>query len=91
MQPGTFLLGQFRSGGEPVLRTPRAGASRSRSRTREAYSHEVISAGFWPGGGEVKGPAFYSYTAPAPAGIEKNRYAPKRFLSSEAFGIHPHV
>ncbi|MDQ6665166.1 MAG: DUF5996 family protein, partial [Acidobacteriota bacterium] len=33
--------------------------------TREGYSHEVISAGFWPGGGEVKGPAFYSYTAPS--------------------------
>ncbi len=29
--------------------------------TREAYSHEVSSAGFWPGGGDIKGPAFYSY------------------------------
>ena len=37
--------------------------------TREAYSHEVISHGFWPGGGDVKGPAFYSYTAPEPAGL----------------------
>ena len=36
--------------------------------TREAYSHEVISAGFWPGGGEIKGPAFYTYAAPEPAG-----------------------
>jgi hypothetical protein len=34
--------------------------------TREAYSHEVSSAGFWPGGGEIKGPAFYSYAAPEP-------------------------
>ena len=34
--------------------------------TREAYSHEVISAGFWPGGGSIDGPAFYSYTAPEP-------------------------
>ncbi len=44
--------------------------------TREAYSHEVISAGFWPGGGEMKGPAFYSYTSPAPAGVDKQRIGP---------------
>jgi hypothetical protein len=37
--------------------------------TSEAYSHECISAGFWPGGGAIPGPAFYSYTAPQPAGI----------------------
>ena len=36
--------------------------------TREAYSHECSSAGFWPGGGEITGPAFYSYAAPAPQG-----------------------
>lgn len=38
--------------------------------TREAYSHEVISAGFWPGGGDVKGPAFYAYAAPEPEGFK---------------------
>jgi hypothetical protein len=37
--------------------------------TREAYSHECSSAGFWPGGGEITGPAFYSYAAPEPAGF----------------------
>jgi hypothetical protein len=37
--------------------------------TREAYSHEVSSAGFWPGGGAVDYPAFYSYAYPAPAGF----------------------
>lgn len=37
--------------------------------TREAYSHEVISHGFWPGGGDIKGAAFYSYTAPEPEGL----------------------
>jgi hypothetical protein len=36
--------------------------------TREAYSHECCSAGFWPGSGEITGPAFYSYAAPAPPG-----------------------
>jgi Family of unknown function (DUF5996) len=37
---------------------------------REAYSHEVISAGFWPGGGDVKGAAFYAYAAPEPPGFK---------------------
>jgi Family of unknown function (DUF5996) len=36
--------------------------------TSEAYSHECSSLGWWPGGGEVKGPAFYSYMAPEPPG-----------------------
>lgn len=37
--------------------------------TREAYSHEVISFGFWAGDANVREPAFYSYTAPAPDGL----------------------
>ncbi len=36
--------------------------------TREAYSHECISAGWWPGGGVVDEPAFYAYAYPEPAG-----------------------
>ena len=44
--------------------------------TREAYSHEVISAGFWPGNGGFGAPAFYSYTAPAPAGLAQQRLQP---------------
>jgi hypothetical protein len=49
--------------------------------TREAYSHECISAGFWPGLG-YGSPAFYSYTAPAPAGLEQQTIAPG-FYSKE--------
>jgi hypothetical protein len=45
--------------------------------TREAYSHEVSSAGFWPGGGDIKGPAFYSYAAPEPPGFAKEPALPK--------------
>jgi len=41
-----------------------------------AYSHEVCSAGFWPGGGAVDGPAFYSYTIPQPAGLEEAQVRP---------------
>lgn len=44
--------------------------------TREGYSHEVISAGFWPGSGPITAPAFYSYTAPAPPGLDGARVAP---------------
>jgi hypothetical protein len=44
--------------------------------TREAYSHEAISHGFWPGGGPVPGPAFYSYTAPEPPGLKEAKIGP---------------
>ena len=44
--------------------------------TSEAYSHECSSIGWWPGGGEVKGPAFYAYTAPEPAGYGAQRVRP---------------
>ena len=45
--------------------------------TREAYSHEVISAGWWPGGGGVDGPAFYAYAAPEPSGFAQQRIRPE--------------
>ncbi len=41
-----------------------------------AYSHECSSAGFWPGGGAVNGPAYYAYTVPPPTGIEKAAVRP---------------
>ena len=47
---------------------------------QEAYSHEVSSAGFWPGGGEIKGPAFYSYTSPEPAGMKAYSIRPEKAL-----------
>ncbi len=43
--------------------------------TQEAYSHEVISHGFWPGGNGVQA-AFYSYTAPEPPGLSKSTLKP---------------
>ncbi len=45
--------------------------------TQEAYSHEVSSAGFWAGGGDIKGPAFYSYAAPEPAGFAERPVRPQ--------------
>ena len=53
--------------------------------TREAYSHEVSSVGFWPGSGDMKEPAFYSYTVPAPEGFKDARVAP------EAAYFHPQL
>ncbi len=44
--------------------------------TRDAYSHEVSSAGYWPGGGPFAHPAFYSYAYPEPAGFAEAKVAP---------------
>jgi len=45
--------------------------------TREAYSHEVISHGFWPGGGAVDEAVFYAYAAPEPDGFPKAPVRPQ--------------
>ena len=46
--------------------------------TREAYSHEVSSAGFWPGGPALPEPIFYSYAYPEPEGFKDARVGPER-------------
>jgi hypothetical protein len=53
---------------------------------REAYSHEVSSAGFWPGGNGTDYPLFYSYAYPQPAGLQQALIQPKAALFSEALG-----
>ncbi len=54
---------------------------------REAYSHEVSSAGFWPGGGgPVDYPAFYSYAYPAPAGFAAATVKPAAAFFSQELG-----
>lgn len=68
---GSFDLAVSRFSGRRAPERPGADAI-----TREAYSHEVISAGFWPGGGTVDGPAFYSYTVPEPEGYAQSRVQP---------------
>jgi hypothetical protein len=45
--------------------------------TREAYSHEVISAGFWPGGNGFEEAAFYAYAYPSPDGLANQTIAPE--------------
>jgi len=68
---GSFDLAVTRFSGRRAPERP--GADRI---TREAYSHEVISAGWWPGGSGVEGPAFYCYAVPAPARLESSRVLP---------------
>jgi uncharacterized protein DUF5996 len=77
---GSFDLAVTRFSGRRA--PPREGADPI---TREAYSHEVISAGFWPGGGDIKGAAFYAYAAPEPAGFAQAEAQP-----SSAF-YHPEM
>jgi len=67
---GSFDLAVTRFSGRRAPERPGAD-----SITREAYSHEVSSVGFWPGSGTINGPAFYSYAAPEPQGF---REAPVR-------------
>ena len=50
----------------------------------EAYSHEESSAGFWPGGGGIEYPAFYSYAYPEPAAFKAAAVRPKAAFYSEA-------
>jgi len=44
--------------------------------TREAYSHEVLSVGWWPGGGDIQQPMFYAYGAPQPLGFRESPVRP---------------
>ena len=61
---GSFDIAVTRFSGRPA--PPREGPAFM----REAYSHEVISHGFWPGSAPVLEPAFYAYAVPEPAGFD---------------------
>ena len=50
---------------------------------REAYSHEVSSCGFWPGGGSAPYPAFYAYAYPEPAGFSSAPVRPEAAFYSD--------
>ena len=79
---GSFDLAVTRFSGRPA--PAREGADRI---TREAYSHEVISAGFWPGNGGFGDAAFYRLSAaPAPAGLDKTTIRPASARYDTALG-----
>ena len=76
---GSFDLAVTRFSGRPAPERP--GADRI---TKEAYSHEVSSVGWWPGGGDIASPMFYSYAAPEPPGFNESPARPaKAFYSAQ--------
>lgn len=73
---GSFDLAVTRFSGRPAPLHPGGVPGLPDDVTREAYSHEVSSAGFWPGGAGIDYPAFYSYAYPAPPGFADARAEP---------------
>ncbi len=73
---GSFDLAVTRFSGRRAPLHPGGVPHLSDAVAREAYSHEVSSAGFWPGGGAVDDAAFYSYAYPAPPGFDKAAVRP---------------
>ena len=78
---GSFDLAVTRFSGRPAPPRPDADVI-----TREAYSHEVISHGWWPGQGPLGKPAFYSYTAPAPEGLADAKIQPPQAYYAKDLG-----
>jgi hypothetical protein len=78
---GSFDLAVTRFSGRRAPERPGADAM-----TREAYSHEVSSVGFWPGGGDVKDAAFYSYTVPEPQGFKEAPVRPNASYYEKQLG-----
>src|SRR5436309_696063 len=83
---GSFDLAVTRFSGRPAPPHPGGVPNLPDAIAREAYSHEVSSAGFWPGGGAIDYPAFYSYAYPAREGFAVARVRPEAAFWSKDFG-----
>ena len=84
---GSFDLAVTRFSGRPAPRHPGGVPHLADAVAQEAYSHEVSSAGFWPGGGgPIDYAAFYSYAYPAPEGFSAARVLPKEAFFSKELG-----
>jgi hypothetical protein len=83
---GSFDLAVTRFSGRRAPRHPGGVPNLPDAVASEAYSHEVSSAGFWPGSGAVDYPAFYSYAYPEPAGFRATKVKPEAAFFSEAVG-----
>ena len=83
---GSFDLAVTRFSGRRAPPHPGGVPGLPDSVAREAYSHEVSSAGFWPGGGAIDYPAFYSYAYPAPEGFAAARVEPSDAFFSKELG-----
>jgi len=73
---GSFALAVTRFSGRSAPLHPGGFPALPDEITREAYSHGVSSAGFWPGGGGLDEPAFYSYAYPVPSGFADANVTP---------------
>nr|WP_322743597.1 DUF5996 family protein [Romeria gracilis] len=81
---GSFDLAVTRFSGRHAPEHPGGVPNMADWVTREAYSHEVSSCGFWPGGGAVAEPVFYAYAYPAPEGFQDYPVQPQEaFYSSD--------
>ena len=83
---GSFDLAVTRFSGRRAPRHPGGVPHLPDEVAAEAYSHEVSSAGFWPGSGAIDYPAFYSYAYPEPAGFRTTAVRPDAAFFSEALG-----
>jgi len=84
---GSFDLAVTRFSGRTAPRHPGGVPNLPNSVAQEAYSHEVSSAGFWPGGGgPVDYAAFYSYAYPAPDGFASAKVKPPEAFFSKELG-----
>jgi hypothetical protein len=83
---GSFDLAVTRFSGRSAPRHPGGVPNLPDAVAQEAYSHEVSSAGFWPGGGAIDYPAFYSYAYPAPEGFSVARVKPDAAFFSKDLG-----
>jgi len=84
---GSFDLAVTRFSGRRAPRHPGGVPHLPDAVAREAYSHEVSSAGFWPGGGGmIDFPAFYSYAYPAPDGFGAAKVSPSAAYFSKELG-----
>ena len=79
---GSFDLAVTRFSGRRAPEHPGGVPNMADWVTREAYSHEVSSCGFWPGGGSVEEPVFYAYAYPTPEGFQDYRVQPKEAFYS---------
>jgi len=81
---GSFDLAVTRFSGRRAPQHPGGVPGLPDAVVREAYSHEVSSAGFWPGSGSIDYPAFYSYAYPQPGGFRTSAIKPgSAFFSTE--------
>ena len=83
---GSFDLAVTRFSGRRAPRHPGGVPHLPDAVAHEAYSHEVSSAGFWPGSGAIDYPAFYSYAYPEPSGFRAAKVRPDAAFFSEAVG-----